>query len=60
MIDPDHPDADDAREALAQDRASRRYLGRLSRAPDCRDPEHMGCPACCSDEGPDTEGEDGL
>ena len=58
MIDPDHPDADEQRDQLAGDRASRRALQRLARAPDCRDPEHMGCPACM--DWPDTEGEDGL
>ena len=44
MIEPDY---DYERAELARtDRAERRYHARLMRHPDCRDPDHPGCPDC--------------
>ena len=48
MIDPDY---DYERAELARiDAHQRRYHNRLTRHPDCRDPEHPGCPCCEPDE----------
>ena len=40
-------------ELAAQDRFNRRRQRELARHPDCRDPDHPGCPAC------EPDGEDG-
>ena len=39
---PDYDLEDERQEALFQ----RRYQARLSRHPDCRDPDHPGCEGC--------------
>lgn len=35
-----------ANELAAQDRFERQRARALARNPDCRDPEHPGCPSC--------------
>ena len=49
----DGPDYD-LEDARAEARAERQYRGRLSRHPDCRDPDHPGCEFCS--EGDENEG----
>ena len=44
MIDPDYDYERD--ELIRADRAERRHRIRLLLAPDCRDPDHPGCPDC--------------
>lgn len=39
-------DPDDALDLYLGDQHARRYRGRLATAPDCRDPDHPGCPDC--------------
>lgn len=55
--DDDSPDLDledERQEALFQ----RRYQARLSRHPDCRDPDHPGCEGCePSEDDEQSEGE---
>lgn len=49
MID----DYDDMLDLKYEAQWQRRYDGRLSAAPDCRDPDHPGCPECMPEEDED-------
>ena len=40
------PDDDYCQELLAEVHWQRRQQAQLMRNPDCRDPDHPGCPAC--------------
>lgn len=44
------PDDDERAELAAQARANKRYLNRLARHPDCRDPDHPGCSSCMDED----------
>lgn len=55
--DDDHVDYD-LEEARAEARAERQYRARLSRNPDCRDPDHPGCENCAEHDENEGEGED--
>lgn len=47
---------DDIRaELAAQAYLERRYRSRLSRNPDCRDPDHPGCQRCVGDDEDDND-----
>lgn len=46
----DYNDDGEVEELRAQARWQRRYNADLSRHPDCRDPDHPGCPRCEPDE----------
>jgi len=41
---------DECAELAAEDRAERNYQNALLRHPDCRDPDHPGCEACCEED----------
>jgi hypothetical protein len=40
------PDEQELDEMRAEDQSLRRYFQRLFSHPDCRDPDHPGCPYC--------------
>lgn len=42
-------DCDERDELIAQGRAARLHMNRLTRHPDCRDPDHPGCVRCEED-----------
>lgn len=46
-------------ELAAIDYCTRRYMAVLGRHPDCRDPDHPGCPACEYDDDEDNNEEGG-
>lgn len=51
MFYPSADDFDDELDDLRMEaKAERQYRSRLSRHPDCRDPEHFGCEACEEDD----------
>ena len=53
MIDDDH---DDELEDLRNEaRWQKQYFARLSRNPDCRDPDHPGCEDCEETDGDSNE-----
>ena len=48
---PDRDDHDDVRQELAAKvRSMRLHQRRLAANPDCRDPDHPGCPRCMEDD----------
>ncbi len=46
FTDYEHDDDPEVEELRAQSRFERRYQADLARHPDCRDPDHPGCPQC--------------
>ena len=44
------PDTYERDQLLIEDRWNRQYHNRYLSAPDCRDPDHPGCPLCEGDE----------
>lgn len=43
-------DADDIADLRAEVLAQRRYHRKFLAAPDCRDPDHPGCPSCMGND----------